>query len=266
MSGVLQESFIKSLPSNRYYRTNFELEADYCYHFENNNGFEEARSKLINHENVKSIQNKLTKALCSVAFINEGVVCTEKCRNLYYWLGNELLLNKIEENVFLEVIGMLIEFSNALYERYKCKCIFFTDVNKEKFEKMKIVYDYCIDYDNIKGTLEGHNNKCTKEFNDYLLKANSAYNEIYNCTKNNPEMYCMQLKTHVSSCFKKKLSPLTCKIEEVSAQEKGLSQYDTNHFDPTYVINASNFSSSQIFLFFVLPFIGIFFIGFLLYK
>ncbi|KAI4839625.1 hypothetical protein MKS88_002182 [Plasmodium brasilianum] len=131
---------------------------------------------------------------------------------------------------------------------------------------MKIVYDYCEDYDNIKSTLEAHNNKCTEEFNDYLVKANSAYNEIYNCTQENVESYCTELKKHVPSCFNEKLPRLKCEIKEVSAQEKGLSQYNTNYLDPKYVINASTFSSSQIFLFFVLPFVGIFFIGFLLYK
>ncbi|SBS94948.1 PIR Superfamily Protein, partial [Plasmodium malariae] len=249
-----------------YCRRNFESKDDYCLAFNDNNKFNTKIAELNKYKNVKKIQDKLTKALCYVAFTPKGDGCTEKCRNLYYWLGNELLLNDIEKNSFSEVIGMLIEISNALYERDKCKCIFFTDVNKEKFEKMKIVYDYCIDYDNIKGTLEGHNNKCTKEFNDYLVKANSAYNEIYNCTKNNRETYCMQLKTHVPSCFEKKLSTLKCNIKDLAADEQGSSQYGTTYFDQEYVINPSAFSSSQIFLFFVLPFIGIFFIGFLLYK
>ncbi|SBT85629.1 PIR protein [Plasmodium malariae] len=265
MSTVLPESFIESLQSKIYYRTKFESSFDYCNAFTGEHGFEEARSKLNNYDKIKNVADKLTRALCYVAFTDDGAECTEKCRNLYYWLGNELLLNNIEENLFSEVIGMLANVSNALYKRYKCKCTFFENVTKENFAKMKIVYDYCKDHDNIKSTLEDHN-KCTKEFNDYIVKANNAYNEIYNCTEKYSQAYCMQLKTHVSSCFEKKLSPLTCKIEEVSPEDQVSIRYGTAFIDQEYVIKGSTFSSSQIPLFFVLPFVGIFFIGFLLYK
>ncbi|SCN11979.1 PIR protein [Plasmodium malariae] len=266
MPSVLQENFIQALPSKIYYRQNFEKEFDYCFGSDEKRKFKEERSKLNIYEKINSIENRLVNALCHVAFTNEGDECKEKCRNLYYWLGNELLLNNIEENSFSDVIGILIKISNALYERGKCKCNFFTDVNKEKFEKMKIVYDYCKDHDNIENTLKEYNNICDSEFNAYLLKANSAYNEIYKCTETKFESYCMQLKTHVSSCFEKKLLPLTCKIEEVSPEDRVSSRYGTTYIDPEHVINVSAFSSSQIFLFFVLPFVGIFFIGFLLYK
>ncbi|SBS95109.1 PIR Superfamily Protein, partial [Plasmodium malariae] len=276
MSGVLQvhklncdlyiENFIQSLPSNRYYRQNNELKDNYCSWFEEKSEFSGTRSKLSNYVKVKNVADKLTRALCSVAFTNKGDECKEKCHNLYYWLGNELLLSDIEEKSFSDVIGILENFSNVLYESGKCKCTFFKNVTKENFAKMKIVYDYCKDYEEIEKTLELHKKTCDSKFNDYIVKANSAYNEIYNCTEKYSDTYCMQLKTHVPSCFVKKLSALKCTINDLTADEQGSSYYDTTHIDQEYVINPSAFSSSQIFLFFVLPFIGIFFIGFLLYK
>ncbi|SBT86146.1 PIR protein [Plasmodium malariae] len=266
MSSLLQGSFIESLPSKVYYRTNFVSKNNYCNAFEDKGGFKDGISKLNNYENVKSIQDKLTKALCYVAFTAEGDECKEQCRFLYYWLGNELLLNKIDENSFSKVIGMLSEISNALCERYKCKCNFFKNVTKENFAKMKIVNDYCKDHDNIEHTLKFYINKCDNKFNDYLLKVTSAYEEVYNCANTKPEPYCKELKNHVPSCFEKKLSHLKCETNQVSAEDLRTSQYNTTILDPKYVINVSAFSSSQIFLFFVLPIVGIFFIGFLLYK
>ncbi|SCN12489.1 PIR protein [Plasmodium malariae] len=265
MSSVLQETFIQSLPSKIYYRKKFESNDNYCLHFEDEKKFLDKKTEIYNNGKIKSIADKLMRPLCYVAFNNEGDECNKQCHYLYYWLGNELF-NKLEEDSFSEVIGILEDVSNVLSGGVKCKCKFFKNIKKENFEKMKIVHDYCKDHESIKNTLEGHINKCTKEVNNYLVKANSAYNEIYNYTENNSETYCSVLKEHDPSCFKTKLSHLNCEIEQVSAENPGISQYNTTILDPQFVINVSAFSSSQIFLFFVLPFIGIFFIGFLLYK
>ncbi|SBT85940.1 PIR protein [Plasmodium malariae] len=266
MSTVLPESFIESLPSKIYYRTKFESNNKYCLWFDEEGEFSEKRSKLNHYGKIKNVTDKLTSALCSVAFTNEGVECKEKCRNLYYWLGNELLLSDIEENLFSDVIGILEDVSNVLYKSGKCKCTFFKNVTKENFAKMKIVYDYCVDHEKIEQSLKVHSNMCDSKFNAYLVKADSTYKDVYVCAQNNTESYCTQLKNHAPSCFNEKLSHLTCKINRDSKEEQGSNHFGTNYFDLTYVINASNFSSSQIFLFFVLPLIGIFFIGFLLYK
>ncbi|SBS96249.1 PIR Superfamily Protein [Plasmodium malariae] len=249
-----------------YCRKNFESQNNYCYAFTDEDGFEVARSKLNNYGKIENVADKLTRPLCSVAFTNKGDECKEKCRNLYYWLGNELLLSDIEENSFSDVIRILEDVSNVLYKSGKCKCTFFKNVTKKNFEKMKIVYDYCNDHDSIESTLKKYNNLCDNNLSAYLVNAESTYNEIYTCANENSATYCVQLKTHVPSCFETKLSSLKCNIKDLTADEQGFSQYGTNYFDQEYVINPSAFSSSQIFLFFVLPFIGIFFIGFLLYK
>ncbi|SBS99214.1 PIR Superfamily Protein, partial [Plasmodium malariae] len=234
MSSVLQKIFIESLPSKVYYRTNFESNFDYCSPFNENNNFKEKRAGLNNYEKIKSIEDKLTKALCHVAFTDDGVKCKEQCRFLYYWLGNELLLSNIEEKSFSEVIEILSNVSNVLYQRYKCNCTFFKGISKENFEKMKIVYDYCNDHDSIESTLKEYNNMCDSEFNTYLVKAETTYNEIYNCAKKNFSSYCIQLKSYVPSCFENKLSPLTCKIEEVSPEDQGSIRYSTTNIDPEY--------------------------------
>ncbi|SBS95585.1 PIR Superfamily Protein, partial [Plasmodium malariae] len=259
------ENFIQSLPSKIYYRQNFETKINYCLHFDDNSKFIEKQTEVYKNEKIKSIADKLMRPLCYVAFTDIGDKCNKQCHYLYYWLGNELF-NKLEEDSFSEVIGILEDVSNVLSGGVKCKCNFFKDVNKEKFEKMKIVYDYCKDHEKIENTLELHKKICDSKFNEYLVKATGEYEEVYNCTNTKPEPYFKELKKHVPSCFNEKLPRLKCEIKEVSAQEKGLSQYDTNYLDPKYVINASTFSSFQISLFFVLPFVGIFFIGFLLYK
>ncbi|SBS97398.1 PIR Superfamily Protein, partial [Plasmodium malariae] len=265
MSSVLQENFIQSLPSKIYYRKNFESNDDYCIHFEDEEKFQKKKTEIYKNEKIKSIADKLMRPLCYVAFTNEGEECKEKCRNLYYWLGNELF-NKLEGDSFSEVIGMLNDVSNVLSGSGKCKCNFFKDIKKENFEKMKIVHDYCKDHESIESTLKLYINKCDNNFNDYLLKVTSAYEEVYNCTNTKTEPYCSELKNHVTSCLNKKLSSLKCEIKEVSTEDKASSQYNTDYIDPEYVRYASIFTSSQIFLYLVLPFIGILLIGFLLYK
>ncbi|SBT86137.1 PIR protein [Plasmodium malariae] len=264
MATILQGDFMESLPSKVYYRKMFESITDYCVESDNSK-FTQARSKFNEYEKINSIVKRLVNPLCHVSFTNAGENCDKQCHKLYYWLGNELF-NKLEEDSFSKVIGILEEVSNALHERDKCKCNFFKDVKKEKFEKMKIVRDYCEDYENIKSTLKAHNYTCDKNVSDYLHKATNAYEEMYKCTQGNAELYYKELKKHVPSCFEKKLSHLKCEIKQVSAENLGTSFYNTNILDQEYVINVSAFTSSQIFLFFVLPFVGIFFIGFLLYK
>ncbi|SBT86060.1 PIR protein [Plasmodium malariae] len=265
MSSVLQENFIQSLPSKIYYRQNFETKVNYCLSYEDEEKFLKKRNEIYNNGKIKSIADKLMSPLCYVAFTNEGDECNKQYHNLYYWLGNELF-NKLEEDSFSKVIGILEDVSNVFSGGGRCKCKFFKNINKEKFEKMKIVFDYCKDHEKIEKTLELYKKTCDSKFNDYLVKANSAYNEIYNCTENNSEPYCYELKNHVTNCLNKKLSSLKCEIKEVSTEDKASSQYNTDYIDPEYVRYASIFSSSQIFLYFVLPFIGILLIGFLLYK
>ncbi|SBT85964.1 PIR protein [Plasmodium malariae] len=265
MATILQGNFIESLSSKVYYRTMFESQTDYCFGSDDNREFKEARSKLNKYGKISSIENRLMKALCRVSFTSTGDDCDKQCHKLYCWLGNELF-NKLEEDSFSDVIGILEDVSHALSGRDKCKCNFFKDVKKEKIEKMKIVSDYCEDYETIESTLKAHNYTCDKNVSNYLLKATDAYEEMYECTQENSKSYCKELKKHVPSCFEKKLSSLTCKIKDLTANEQGTSPYNTTNLDLEYVINVSAFSSSQIFLFFVLPFVGIFFIGFLLYK
>ncbi|SBS99398.1 PIR Superfamily Protein [Plasmodium malariae] len=265
MPSVLQENFIQSLPSKIYYRQNFDKELVYCLQFEDDNKFLEKRSEIYNNGKIKSITDKLMRPLCYVAFTNEGHECNKQCRNLYYWLGNELF-NKLEDDSFSEVIRILNDVLNVLSGDGKCKCKFFKNIKKENFEKMKIVSDYCEDYETIESTLRAHNNTCDKNFSDYLDNVTKIYDEVYQCALKNSETYCTELKKHVTSCLNKKLSSLKCEIKEVSTEDKGRSQYNTDYMDPEYVRYASILSSSQILLYFVLPFIGILFIGFLLYK
>ncbi|SBS99796.1 PIR Superfamily Protein [Plasmodium malariae] len=265
MSSVLQETFIQSLPSKIYYRKKFESNDNYCLHFEDEKKFLDKKTEIYNNGKIKSIADKLMRPLCYVAFTNEGDECNKQCHNLYYWLGNELL-NKLEDDSFSEVIIILNGVLNVLSGGRKCKCDFFKNINKKDFEKMKIVYDYCKDHEEIKSTLELHKKTCDSKFNEYLVKDTGEYEKMYECTQGNAESYCKELKRHVPSCFEKKLSHLKCEIKQVSAGNLGTSYYNTNILDPEHVINVSAFSSSQIFLFFVLPFVGIFFIGFLLYK
>ncbi|SBS93011.1 PIR Superfamily Protein [Plasmodium malariae] len=232
MATILQGNFIESLQSNVDYRNMFESQIDYCLVSNDESKFKEARSKLNIYEKINSIENRLVNALCHVSFTNAGEKCDKECHNLYYWLGNELF-NKLEEDSFSDVIGILEEVSNVLSGGGKCK---------------------------------SHNNTCDNNFSNYLLKATGAYEEMYECKQENAESYCTELRKHVPSCFKNKLSDLKCEIKQVSAENLGTSFYNTNFLDPEHVINLSAFSPSQIFLFFVLPFVGIFFIGFLLYK
>ncbi|KAI4837662.1 PIR protein [Plasmodium brasilianum] len=266
MPGILQESFIQSLPSKIYYRKKFESTYNYCFAFEDNSEFPEKKAQLNNYEKIKSVQDKLLSALCYVALTLDDKDCKGQCHNLYYWLGNELLLSKLEEDSFSKVIGILNDISNILYERGKCKCTFFKDTNKETFEKMKIAYDYCKDHVSIKSTLEKHNNMCNNKFSAYLVNADNTYNELYDCAKTRFDPYIMQLKNHIPSCFNEKLSRLTCIINEVSAEKQVSSPYNTAHIDQEFVINPSTFGSSQILPYIVIPFIVIFFLGFLLYK
>ncbi|SBS93113.1 PIR Superfamily Protein, partial [Plasmodium malariae] len=237
MATILQGNFIESLPSKVYYRKMFESLTDYCFGSDDKKKFKEAISKLNKYGKINSIENRLMKALCRVSFTYTGEECDIQCHKLYYWLGNELLLSELEKDSFPEVIKLLEDVSNALHERDNCKCIFFKNTNKETFEKMKVVSDYCEDHEQIEKTLELHKKTCDSKFNEYLLKATSIYEEVYKCTENNSEEYCSVIKEHVPSCFKKKLSHLKCEIKQVSAENKGESQYNTTILDPEYVIN-----------------------------
>ncbi|SBT00721.1 PIR Superfamily Protein [Plasmodium malariae] len=247
MATILQGDFIESLPSKVYYRKMFESGTDYCFESDGKSKFKQERSKLNKYEKINSIEKRLVNPLCHVSFTSTGEDCDKQCHNLYYWLGNELF-NNLKEDSFSDVIGILEDVSSALSGRDKCKCKFFKNIKKENFEKMKTVYDYCKDREQIENTLELHKKTCDSKFNEYLVKATGEYEKMYECTQGNTESYCKELKNHIPSCFEKKLSPLTCKIKDVTANEQGISQYNTTILDPNFVINVSVFSSSQIFL------------------
>ncbi|SCO92869.1 PIR protein [Plasmodium malariae] len=260
MSFTMQGSSV--FPSKNYYTRIFNPSNDYCLHEEK---ITETQSKLNNYDE-DNVDN-LLKALCFISFTDEdNEDCKVKCHYMYYWIGSILLKMSKEENSFSNLIEILNNGLKDISGTNKCKCEFFKNNNKN-FKKMKIVYDYCLDHETIRQTLNLNNNLCDSVFKAYLEESVSTYENVYgNCNSDKPEPYCDELRKHVPDCFNSKLSNLKCNIGDTSEQNGLFILSSDLIVERRTTKNMSTFNFSHIFMSVTIPLVGVVFICFFLYK
>ncbi|SBT86375.1 PIR protein [Plasmodium malariae] len=256
--------FLESLPSKIYYRKTSDLTDDFCTWEDDK--VQTTKNQLNIYEGIKNDLDNIMRVLCYLSFKEKGNSCDEQCHYLYYWIGN-ILFNKLkEENSVTTVIDVLNNFSRNLGSSQNCRCIFPKGISEEEFTKLKIVHDYCKDYETIQHNITYKKIMCNDEFSSYLVKATSTYDNLYReCVTTNSKEYCVEVKKQVPTCFQKKLSTLSCQVQDVSHQ--GLDEETSALAKQSGTMDEqSTFNLSQILMLATLPIAGILFFSFIIYN
>ncbi|GAW84013.1 variable surface protein [Plasmodium gonderi] len=209
---VILSDDISSFPSTISYR---KLNPIYELCDDNDTTIREILGK---YNSLDSILNELVKSLCYLAdMLSQKSNNKKMCYDIYFWLGDMISQKVSNDFDFYPILSACIPGLSMLGAKHTCKFPF-TYISKEDFMKMKTVYDYTYDYESINLALKLNGNLCSKGHYEYLQKATSTYEEIYNdCIMENTKDYCSEYN-NIFSEFKngKKLSPLTCSVKDES--------------------------------------------------
>ncbi|ANQ05774.1 KIR protein [Plasmodium coatneyi] len=115
-----------------------------------------------------------------------------RCNFLYYWIGDLLFKNVTDPDIVPNTLNSICKYIKSTYLKEKDKVICET-IDKNKFNRRKLIFDYWQDYNAIKSLLQSSKSECEPKYRDYLNGIVNAYNTLNtNCTnpanKNNP--YC----------------------------------------------------------------------------
>ncbi|KNA01533.1 hypothetical protein PVNG_05554 [Plasmodium vivax North Korean] len=186
--------------------------------------YKEAKHILDSNEGLKNDSDKILRALCYV-YKNRlsGVLQSEICNFLYYWLGNILIDKMTHKTVFFDVIIKLFNtLKNNISEKLCNLPHPYMYVNN--FEKIKLFFDYSEDYNTYKHQLTGKNNSCNENYKTYLDKYVNSYKEVkVECAENkNPNSYCNEFHYYFKDKNDDLLSKWTCELQERRQQEEEL--------------------------------------------
>ncbi|SBS94223.1 PIR Superfamily Protein [Plasmodium ovale curtisi] len=285
MGIILQKEDLDKLWSNVYYgRLNNAINV-YCY---SSNSWDDIETHLNGYPGVEHISSNITKAICYVFNLPEGMsFYKESCKYLYYWIGDKLLHNLKDPSQFSNAIDTLYDKLNDRTENNKCN-YHFTHTGKDAFTKRKVVYDYSQNYETMKrdlGVLETScNNEYLKELNNYVNK----YKSVFDDCLNNQDLYCSEFKNIFSNYDYSDLSNLKCKLKEDTTihsphpqSERNPQQEDSpvssseQAQDMDHLISGPELSppddtspirNSKIFMYSTFPFVAISLICYMLYR
>ncbi|SBT33120.1 PIR Superfamily Protein [Plasmodium ovale wallikeri] len=207
-----------------------------------------------------------------IYFLFENDRCTPVTMWMYDHINNKL--SKENEGLLLHsVIVNLIELWDKKVADPSCK-IHDVIYSEETSKKTKILYDYALDYQNMKNKIETDNSKCTKSFKEYVENCVQTYKEIkQDCNITKDKHYCKLFQKIDDHFDKHDLSDLVCKEEIPDPIPGERSPYLEDEDDPfpdhaTQLDHGSQSSdaSSNSALAIVLPFIGTLLTLLALYK
>ncbi|SBT73340.1 PIR protein [Plasmodium ovale] len=213
----------------------------------------------------------------------------EECRVFNYWMYYHLHNNLTQRNdsqiVHIFILKLLQSREDYIKDD-KCK-IDVTINSKDYFIKTQMLHDYALDYKTIKNKVESTGAKCSKSYNDYIVKHSENYNKVKEeCITNKTLPYCVlfnKMTEHLSPlkpCMQKD-STLSTTYGEVmthtfqgalsegrSADEFGGRMGDVHsgelHLPPTSQTHITSNSSTIMSI--VFPVLGIFSSFFILHR
>ncbi|SBT02193.1 PIR Superfamily Protein [Plasmodium ovale curtisi] len=200
----------------------------------------------------------------------------DSCTPIIMWMYDNLYNVVSKKNYELPIYSIIVNLIDLWRKKSADSSCNILEViyGEETSKKAKILYDYALDYHNIKNQIERDHSKCTKSFKEYVEKCVETYKEIkQNCKGTEGKHYC-KLFQKIDDHFKKRdLSDLVCKeeIPDPVPGERPLHLEDEDdsfpdHAPPLGHGSQSSVASNSSALPIVLPFFGILLTLLALYK
>ncbi|KNA01606.1 hypothetical protein PVNG_05971 [Plasmodium vivax North Korean] len=194
------------------------------YKFESGQGdcknvpfFSEVRDELEIHPSLRNISDKIAKALCYVywkKFYNDDF-SNDLCSYMYYWIGDKIYSKLSSTSQFRSIIRILYEELNKTELYTICEPVK-SSIDKNKFDKNKVLFDYSKDYGNVEIDVAHGDTTCNNNYKRYIEKYIEIYNDAYSyCKVNNNSIYeCDKFSVILNDDLYEKLSSFTCTQSE----------------------------------------------------
>ncbi|CAI7721710.1 PIR protein [Plasmodium vivax] len=185
----------------------------------------EVRDELENHPSLKNISDKIAKALCYVYWkkVFNDDFSNDLCSYMYYWIGDKIYSNLSSTSEFKSIIRILYDELNNTEYNTICQRVKRT-MNKNYFDKNKVLFDYSKDYGNIDMDVAHGDTTCNHNYKGYIEKYIKIYKDAYSyCKVNNDSIYeCDKFSAILNDDLYEKLSSFTCTQSEnaIKAQEE----------------------------------------------
>ncbi|KMZ88837.1 hypothetical protein PVBG_05633 [Plasmodium vivax Brazil I] len=197
---------------------------------------EELQNQNYQIYNLHIISDKILKALCFIYNRKRnyrGNFDEELCWYLYYWLGDIIYTKVQNQRVFSNIIQMIY---TELYSNPEnltvCRHVH-TPLNKDRFNKNKVLFDYSKDYHNIEMATPHGQTTCDKKYKEYMKTYISMYNQAYlDCKEGKGNNFdCDYFSKLFQEKPYQKLSSFSCiqrdDIEVVLDKQKAIEQHQT---------------------------------------
>ncbi|KMZ88766.1 hypothetical protein PVBG_05858 [Plasmodium vivax Brazil I] len=214
MEDILGDEKLQLLPSKIYYE-NLDNGYSVC---ENSNFYFKAKSVLSDFNGLEKVSEQILKALCYVYTQNSrGNSVNDICNFLYYWLGSILLKNLVTKVLFTEVILKLFAVLKNDSNDSICKLVY-TYIDEDVFKKIKLIFDYTVDYVNYKINLANPNSLCNEKYNSYLRTYVETYKELYDkcILGHQTDKYCRAFEKYYNDGKHTDLYTWTCTLKKES--------------------------------------------------
>ncbi|SBT56110.1 PIR Superfamily Protein [Plasmodium ovale wallikeri] len=208
---------------------------------------------------------------------------TEECKNLNYWLYNEVH-NMYSDKITGDIsTSLVIRKFDAVWKNYdqnnQCKFDIY-NIKRDDFEKLKVVYDFYQDYQTIQHRITAQEKKCSSNLFKYIENSKEQYNHFdTTCSKSKEgdNLHICKEFEYIKNVDRSiDISKVSC--TESKELQKRIEQHDgssreggmeSSHMyqDSQVQHGASTHSiSSQIAMAIIFPFFGIILILFILHK
>ncbi|SBT52071.1 PIR Superfamily Protein [Plasmodium ovale wallikeri] len=137
------------------------------------------------------------------------------CKYFNLWICDRMLqfLKDFKHPKFNDIKNKITEIWETNNLKNTCKWHFISFWNDANYDKIKKLYDYALNYNNLQHHFDIRSNPCTQEYESYIEESLRIYEEVkYKCTSVSDEenLLCTALEDVHSMYENNELSKITC--------------------------------------------------------
>ncbi|SBS87855.1 PIR Superfamily Protein [Plasmodium ovale curtisi] len=276
-----QDDSLSILPSYRFYKN---LDKMLGIVQNDDDYWEEIEDKLKKIDGMSTSSEKFKRAFCHVYYMKSMMSSYEHRWNyLFYWTGFNAFKNVKKSDLFREVMNILksikMKFDDSDINDYDI-----SNIDEEKFNSLKIIYDYFQNFEDIKRAISQPTYLCSAKYKSYIEDGFNEYEKIERTCTPSSESHCSifkDIKQRFSNVILTKLEcPRVSDAESVGTRQSAITQgqqelaselqgrQDTHMgiLDESVGPGAGTSSNDDTIVSIIVPFLGILLSSFILYK
>ncbi|CAI7718642.1 Plasmodium vivax Vir protein, putative [Plasmodium vivax] len=222
---------------------NFELGDDGCNDVDS---FSEIRGELQQQYHFdKNISDKIVRALCFIynrKTNHQGAFDNERCKYLYYWLGDKIYNIVHDNTMFSKIINMIYQELYRTNMFTTCTPLH-ENIDENTFIRYKLLFDYSKDHENIKLSTLNPNTTCDEHYKEVIDKYVNTYKDVHSsCYISYEKKYdCEKIFSLFGNKNHSELMSYLCKKQQTHTLERGKGNHRGNEL-PAIRVSEGNLS------------------------